>query len=87
MQVLGIDEVGRGCWAGPLVAGAVVLHTLHLEFRRDSKLSAAQRTKLSVLIEKHGHVGLGWVTPQELDELGLTKAVGLAMKRAVEGYT
>ena len=81
--ILGIDEVGRGCWAGPLVAGAVILKN-DIEGLRDSKkLSATKRVRLAKQIHAQSHVGLGWVSPQEVDSLGLTKAVGLAMERAV----
>ena len=84
-MIVGIDEVGRGCWAGPLVAGAVALSE-PIPGLNDSKLlSKRRRTALSeiVMIQAAG-VGLGWVTPQEVDALGLTKAVGLAMQRAVD---
>lgn len=84
MITVGIDEVGRGCWAGPLVAGAVVLNS-HIHGLDDSKkLTKRRREILAKEIYTHGKVGLGWVTPQEIDTIGLTKAVGLAMQRAVE---
>ena len=82
MIVVGIDEVGRGCWAGPLVAGAVVLDTEIVGLKDSKKLSKLQREKLAILIEQSAKIGLGWVQPAEIDELGLTKAVGLAMQRA-----
>jgi ribonuclease HII len=85
MITVGIDEVGRGCWAGPLVAGAVVLRE-PLQGLKDSKqLSKKQREKLAAEIQVQAiAVGLGWVTPVEIDEIGLTAAVGLAMGRALE---
>ncbi len=85
MITVGIDEVGRGSWAGPLVAGAVVL-AQPLAGLADSKvLTKAQREKLAVEIRAHATaVGLGWVEPAELDDIGLTAAVGLAMQRAME---
>lgn len=83
MRTVGIDEVGRGCWAGPVVAGAVLLHR-PVEGLRDSKLlTAKRRTELDVLIRTHGEVGLGWVWPEEINEIGLTEAVRLAMRRAL----
>lgn len=83
-MVVGIDEVGRGCWAGPLVAGAVALHQ-NIAGLKDSKvLTKLQRTRLSQEIYEHAAaVGLGWVSAQEVDALGLTEAVRLAMQRAV----
>lgn len=88
MTTVGIDEVGRGCWAGPLVAGAVALER-SLSGLKDSKLlSKAQREKLAVQIENEAlAVGLGWVTPLEVDELGLTAATSLAMGRALAQIT
>jgi ribonuclease HII len=87
MLVVGIDEVGRGCWAGPLVAGAVILDVEKpMRGLRDSKeLDKLQRRKLAARIYKKALVcGLGWVTPVEIDELGMTGATSLAMRRAVD---
>lgn len=83
-MIVGIDEVGRGCWAGPLVAGAVVLNG-PIPGLNDSKvLTKLQRTVLSeIVLSKAAAVGLGWVSPQEVDTLGLTSAVRVAMQRAV----
>ena len=88
MITVGIDEVGRGCWAGPLVAGAVILATPIAGLKDSKKLSAKRRSELAVLIYAHAAaVGIGWVWPHEIDELGLTKSVALAMRRAVEQIT
>lgn len=85
-MILGIDEVGRGSWAGPLVVGAVVLGGEIIEGLTDSKkLSKKQREKLDVEIrEKASGIGLGWVEPSEIDEIGLSKSLELATKRAIE---
>jgi ribonuclease HII len=84
-MTVGIDEVGRGCWAGPLVAAAVAL-SVPIEGLNDSKkLTKKRREILSQQIHKLADsVGIGWVTPAEVDELGLTKAVQLAMLRAMK---
>lgn len=86
MNCVGIDEVGRGCWAGPLVAGAVLLGQ-PIRGLADSKvLSAAARTKLAATIQVEAKAyGLGWVAADELDKVGITTAVKLAMQRALEG--
>lgn len=84
MTTIGIDEVGRGCWAGPLVAGAVILHADVPGLNDSKKLSKKRRDELSVLIHQNAAVGLGWVTPAEVDQLGLTESVRLAMQRAVD---
>lgn len=91
IDVVGVDEVGRGAWAGPVVAGAVLLGgTFPQELSdqlRDSKvLSAKRRQILSVAIQTHAAAySLGWSTPREVDTFGLTQAVRLAMQRAVQG--
>src|SRR5437762_1376318 len=84
MITVGIDEVGRGCWAGPLVAGAVILDE-PLHGLKDSKLlTKQQREKWSAMVLAQAQAaGLGWVTPAEVDSLGLTSAVELAMRRAL----
>jgi ribonuclease HII len=87
MLIAGIDEVGRGCLAGPVYAAAVILPEGHgLDGLRDSKaLSAAQREKLSPQIE---HVALacalGIATVEEIDAINILQATFLAMRRAVE---
>lgn len=87
-MIVGIDEVGRGCWAGPLVAGAVLLQQEVAGLKDSKKLSKQQRERLSQAVYDSGAaIGLGWVTPAEVDDLGLTSAVRLAMKRAVEQIT
>lgn len=86
-MILGIDEVGRGPWAGPLVVGAVVLDDARpIEGLTDSKkLTAKRRQALDVLIrEQAAGWGLGWVTAQEIDDIGLSAALKLATIRAVE---
>jgi ribonuclease HII len=85
-MILGIDEVGRGPWAGPLVIGAVVLGGATIEGLTDSKkLSKKRRTELDIIIrEQAAGYGLGWVTAQEIDEIGLSESLRLATRRAVE---
>ncbi len=86
-MILGIDEVGRGPWAGPLVIGAVVLpeHSSIQGLTDSKKLSAKRRTELDILIREEAlGWGLGWVHADELDEIGLSAALKLATIRAVE---
>lgn len=85
-MILGIDEVGRGPWAGPLVVGACVLGGAQIIGLTDSKkLSKKQREKLNLEIrEKAAGFGLGWVDAATIDEIGLSKALVLATKQAVE---
>lgn len=84
--ICGIDEVGRGCLAGPLVAGAVVLPSNWRGRLRDSKLltqPARERLSKQIISKSLGY-GLGWVDNTEIDELGMTQAVTLAYERALE---
>lgn len=84
--ILGIDEVGRGPWAGPMVVGACILGDKKIDGLDDSKkLSAKKREKLAYEIkEKAMASATGWVTSTEIDELGLSKALKIAAERAVK---
>lgn len=88
MVILGIDEVGRGPLAGPLVVGAVILpeeeREWYEELKDSKKLSAKKREKLNDVIMAEAAVGLGWVTNVELDEMGISEALKLATRRAVK---
>lgn len=100
MAILGIDEVGRGPLAGPLVVSAVILPDFELsndgrelvsgpewilELKDSKKLSVKKRERLSqVILEEAPASGLGWVSPMEIDELGMTKALELGAFRAVK---
>ncbi len=85
MIVVGVDEVGRGCWAGPLVAGAVVFDHPMRGLRDSKEIIKAERERLAERIHRRAKAcGLGWVEPAEIDELGMTDATSLAMRRAVE---
>lgn len=85
-MILGIDEVGRGPWAGPLVVGAVVLGSTAIEGLTDSKkISKKKRDVLdSIIRDQASGFGLGWVHADELDRVGLAMALRLATIRAVE---
>lgn len=91
MSLLGIDEVGRGPLAGPLVVGAVIIPEYSgpkpewiSELRDSKKLSAKKRESLSEIIWREIPAGLGWVSATELDNLGVSEALKLATKRAVK---
>lgn len=86
--VCGVDEVGRGPLAGPVVCAAVIMPTDDLiEGIDDSKkLSPKKREALSALIAKKAvALNICRVEPQEIDEINILEATKLCMKRAVEG--
>jgi ribonuclease HII len=86
--VVGIDEVGRGAWAGPLTLGAVVLPRNRRVYKvRDSKqLTAQEREALFDRIAGWCTAwSVGHASPEECDELGMSEAQRLAARRAIEG--
>ena len=83
----GVDEAGRGPLFGPVVAACVVLPKgFELEGLNDSKkLSAAKREELyDEIMEKAVSVGLGFVSPERIDEINILQATYEAMRTAVE---
>ena len=85
-RIAGIDEVGRGSWAGPVVAAAVILpDECELADVRDSKvLSAKQRHRVVRDIKKTAlAIGIGWVASAEIDAQGLSWAVRQSGLRAL----
>ncbi len=84
-MIVGIDEVGRGAWAGPMVVGAVLLGGAEIVGLTDSKkLSKKQRERLDIEIrQKAVGIGLGWVSSRQIDQIGLSKALSLAARRAL----
>ncbi|MBQ2622718.1 ribonuclease HII [Candidatus Saccharibacteria bacterium] len=88
MAILGIDEVGRGPLAGPLVIGAVILpeeeRPWFSELKDSKKLTAKKRETLNELILAESTIGLGWVAAEELDQFGITESLRLATRRAVK---
>jgi ribonuclease HII len=84
--VCGVDEAGRGPWAGPVSAAAVILDPRRpLDGLDDSKvLSAKQREALEPRIKTHALAwGVGFATVAEIAEVNILRATGLAMLRAV----
>lgn len=88
--IVGLDEVGRGCIAGPVVAAAVVLDAHQpIEGLMDSKkLTKKRREELSInIIELAKDYSIGRAEVTEIDEINILQASLLAMKRAFEGLT
>ena len=92
LAVAGIDEAGRGCWEGPVTAGAVILPTdpgiaEKLKGVLDSKLmTPAERDSMFDVIQKHA---AAWAVAEadnrEIDRIGILNATKSAMKRALQG--
>jgi ribonuclease HII len=87
--VAGIDEAGRGAWAGPVVAAAVILDPAEIsalgEVNDSKQLSPRQRDRLYQIILDHCVAyGIGQGSVEEIDAIGILPATRLAMTRAVE---
>lgn len=83
--IAGVDEVGRGPLAGPVVAAAVILNPacLPLGANDSKKLSSRQREALLTTIMASAQVGLGEASVDEIDDINILQATFLAMRRAV----
>lgn len=91
LHVAGLDEAGRGAWAGPVAAGAVILPpdasiSARLSKVRDSKeMTPAERAYWAEEIKIHSlSWGIGFASNQEIDQMGIVPATRLAMTRALE---
>jgi ribonuclease HII len=86
--VVGVDEVGRGAWAGPLSVGAVVIPRNRRVYKiRDSKLLTEEERE-AIFDRITGWCeawAVGHVSPAECDELGMSEAQRLAARRAIDG--
>jgi ribonuclease HII len=86
--IVGVDEVGRGCLAGPLLVVAARQKTDLPKGLRDSKLlSRKQRLELLKLLNNCCDFGEGWVKAVEIDQIGLGKALRIGVRRALNGLT
>lgn len=85
-MILGIDEAGRGPWAGPLVVGAVVLGGVVIDGLTDSKKLTKKKREIlyDEICSRAGAAATGWVDATELDDIGMSAALRLATRRAVE---
>ena len=84
-KVAGVDEVGRGCLAGPVFAAAVILNNnIDIKDIKDSKkISFKKRILLSEYIKKNSVYALGSATVKEIDKINILNASLLSMKRAL----
>jgi ribonuclease HII len=91
LYIAGLDEVGRGCLAGPVVAAAVIFSREQFSagipkgINDSKKLSAKQRERLNGLIRECAVAfAIGFAEAQEIDEINIFQASKLAMVRAVQ---
>ena len=83
--MVGIDEVGRGAWAGPLlVVAARQITSLPKDCADSKSLSPRKRQQIYQLLRKSCKIGEGWVSPIEIDDLGLAQALKLGYARALD---
>ena len=84
--ICGIDEAGRGPWAGPVVASVVVLDPQNTPsgLNDSKKLNEVKREALFDPIMRSSHVGIGIVSAKEIDDINILQATFLAMQRAFD---
>ena len=88
--VCGIDEAGRGPWAGPVVAAAAILDraalplSLAAELDDSKRLKPQARERLLAELAPHAAIGIGQASAAEIDRLNILQATFLAMDRAVQ---
>ena len=87
--IAGVDEVGRGCLAGPVVSAAVVLKKgINLKLLKDSKkISFTKREKISKHIKENSYFAIGIASVEEILKLNILQASLLSMKRALNQLT
>jgi ribonuclease HII len=88
-RVAGVDEVGRGAWAGPVFAAAVIFSNTKLsskiysEINDSKKLSSKKRDSLYEIIIREAEVGIGQASVEDIDNMNILNAAFLAMERAI----
>ena len=88
MITAGVDEVGRGCLAGPVVAAAVILKDFdNNEINDSKKIPKKKREELSSYIKQNSIYSIGEASVEEIDKLNILNASLLAMKRAIKNLS
>ncbi len=80
---IGVDEVGRGCLAGPVCAGAVILNHDRVQYTDSKLLTPKKRADISKDIHQNHTTAVAFASVEEIDQLNILQASLLAMKRAV----
>ncbi len=91
LHYAGVDEAGRGCLAGPVVAAVCILKPniqKHVLLRDSKTLDEGQRLEMRKWVEENSLAwAIGYATPQEIDAINILQATFLAMHRAIEVIT
>ena len=83
MIVAGVDEVGRGCLAGPVTAAAVILRNPILGLRDSKEISASKREALAKIIKEQSIYSFASISNDKIDEINIHQATLLAMQEAI----
>jgi len=86
LLIAGVDEVGRGCLAGPVVSAAVILNDkIDLKLIDDSKkINFQNRLKIAEIIKQNSYCAIGVASVEEILKINILQATLLSMKRAIE---
>ena len=83
MIIAGVDEVGRGCLAGPVTAAAVILNNPILELKDSKQISPSKREILSRNIKEQSIFSFASVSNHKIDQINIHQATLLAMQKAI----
>ena len=86
LLIAGVDEVGRGCLAGPVVSAAVILNNkIDLKLIKDSKkINFQNRLKIAEIIRQNSYYAIGTASVEEILKINILQATLLSMKRAID---
>ena len=84
--IAGVDEVGRGCLAGPVVSSAVILNNkIDLKLIKDSKkINFQNRLKIAKIIKQNSYYAIGIASVEEIFKINILQATLLSMRRAID---
>ena len=84
--IVGVDEVGRGCLAGPVISAAVILNkSVNIELIKDSKkINFKNRLKIAKYIKENSYYAIGVASVEEIFDINILQAALLSMKRAID---
>lgn len=86
-MIVGIDEVGRGCLAGPICVAAVAMADGLMDMDDSKALKPAQREQLAIEIKQKAElIGIGWASHAYIDAHGMTAALKLAAQQALRAF-